>query len=207
MFGLREKALNLVPAWPWWRRRHSAAPASTSAAYRRNSTFMPVNLPRVAEAEGFGWRSEGVSFDWDTLRDNKSKEIARLNAIYERLLNAPGVDIITGHGALTGPVRARQRPHLSRRENLLATGTWPALPDIPGNELALTSNEIFDLRNFQRLLIVGGGYIATEFAVFFQAWAPRYSRVTGANYFFAALTTISVVPRRRNAQVWRGPAL
>lgn len=122
------------------------------------------------EAEGFGWRSEGVSFDWDTLRDNKSKEIARLNAIYERLLNAPGVDIITGHGTLTGPQSVLVNGQTYHAEKiLLATGTWPALPDIPGNELALTSNEIFDLAQFpQRLLIVGGGYIATEFASIFS---------------------------------------
>lgn len=122
------------------------------------------------EAKGFGWRSEGISFDWDTLRDNKSKEIARLNAIYERLLNAPGVDIIAGHGTLTGPQSVLVNGHTYHAEKiLLATGTWPALPDIPGNELALTSNEIFDLAQFpQRLLIVGGGYIATEFASIFS---------------------------------------
>jgi len=55
------------------------------------------------EATGFGWRSEGTTFDWSVLRDNKTKEIARLNAIYERLLEAPGVDIIQGHGKLTDP--------------------------------------------------------------------------------------------------------
>ncbi len=122
------------------------------------------------EAEGFGWRSDGVSFNWDTLRDNKSKEIARLNAIYERLLNSPGVDIITGHGMLSGPQSVLVNGHTYHAEKiLLATGTWPALPDIPGNELALTSNEIFDLAQFpQRLLIVGGGYIATEFASIFS---------------------------------------
>ena len=83
------------------------------------------------EAKGFGWRSDGVSFDWDTLRDNKSKEIARLNAIYERLLNAPGVDIITGHGTLTGPQSVLVNGHTYHAEKiLLATGTWPALPDL-----------------------------------------------------------------------------
>ena len=121
------------------------------------------------DARGFGWQSEGVSFDWDTLRDNKSKEIARLNAIYERLLEAPGVDIIEGHGRLTGPHEVAVGDTRYRAEKiLLATGTWPAQPSIPGIELALTSNEIFDLPHFpERLLIVGGGYIATEFASIF----------------------------------------
>ncbi len=119
---------------------------------------------------GFGWQSEGITFDWNTLRDNKSKEIARLNAIYERLLEAPGVEIIAGHGRLTGPQEvAVGDAHYRARKILLATGTWPALPDIPGIELAQTSNEIFDLPQLpERLLIVGGGYIATEFASIFS---------------------------------------
>ena len=110
------------------------------------------------EAEGFGWRAEGVSFDWETLRDNKTKEIARLNAIYGRLLEAPGVEIIEGHGRLTGAQTVAVGDKTYRAEKiLLATGTWPALPDIPGIELALTSNEIFDLPRFpERLLIIGG---------------------------------------------------
>ena len=122
------------------------------------------------EAEGFGWRAEGVSFDWETLRDNKTKEIARLNAIYGRLLEAPGVEIIEGHGRLTGAQTVAVGDKTYRAEKiLLATGTWPALPDIPGIELALTSNEIFDLPRFpKRLLIIGGGYIATEFASIFS---------------------------------------
>lgn len=122
------------------------------------------------ESAGFGWRAEDVSFDWNTLRDNKTNEIARLNAIYARLLEAPGVDIIEGHGELAGPQEVVVGESRYRAEKiLLATGTWPAMPDIPGIELALTSNEIFDLERFpERLLIVGGGYIATEFASIFS---------------------------------------
>lgn len=112
------------------------------------------------DSTGFGWQSEGITFDWSTLRDNKTKEIARLNAIYGRLLEAPGVDIIQGHGRLTGPQEvAVGDAHYRAEKILLATGTWPARPDIPGIELALTSNEIFDLPELpERLLIVGGGY-------------------------------------------------
>jgi len=122
------------------------------------------------ESAGFGWRAESVSFDWNTLRDNKTKEVARLNAIYERLLEAPGVDIIEGHGTLAGPQEVVVGASRYRAQKiLLATGTWPAMPEIPGVELALTSNEIFDLDRFpERLLIVGGGYIATEFASIFS---------------------------------------
>ena len=111
------------------------------------------------ESAGFGWKAEGVSFDWNTLRDNKTKEIARLNAIYARLLEAPGVDIIEGHGTLVGPQEVVVGESRYRAEKiLLATGTWPAMPEIPGIELALTSNDIFDVERFpERLLIVGGG--------------------------------------------------
>jgi len=122
------------------------------------------------ESAGFGWQAEGVSFDWSTLRDNKTNEIARLNAIYARLLEAPGVDIIEGHGTLAGPQEVVVgETHYRAEKILLTTGTWPAMPEIPGIELALTSNEIFDLERFpERLLIVGGGYIATEFASIFS---------------------------------------
>ena len=121
------------------------------------------------ESAGFGWQSKDITFDWTVLRDNKTKEIARLNAIYERLLEAPGVDIIQGHGKLTGPHEVSVGETRYRAEKiLLATGSWPAMPKIPGIELALTSNEIFDLPQLpERLLIVGGGYIATEFASIF----------------------------------------
>ena len=122
------------------------------------------------ESSGFGWQTEGVSFHWNTLRDNKTNEIARLNAIYARLLEAPGVDIIKGHGTLAGPQEVVVGGSRYRAEKiLLAAGTWPAMPEIPGIELALTSNDIFDMERFpERLLIVGGGYIATEFAGIFS---------------------------------------
>ena len=122
------------------------------------------------ESAGFGWKTEGISFHWNTLRDNKTNEIARLNAIYARLLEAPGVDIIEGHGTLAGPQEiVVGETHYRAEKILLATGTWPAMPEIPGIELALSSNEIFDLERFpERLLIVGGGYIATEFASIFS---------------------------------------
>ncbi len=122
------------------------------------------------ESARFGWQTEGISFHWNTLRDNKTIEIARLNSIYARLLEAPGVDIIEGHGALAGPQEVVVgETHYRAKKILLATGTWPAMPEIPGIELALSSNEIFDMDRFpERLLIVGGGYIATEFASIFS---------------------------------------
>lgn len=122
------------------------------------------------EAQGFGWLGERPTFDWSTLRDNKSKEIARLNAIYERLLAAPGVDILSGHGRLINPHEVQVGDQIYRTKHvLLATGTWPNMPEIPGAELAISSNEVFDLPQLpDRILIIGGGYIATEFAGIFN---------------------------------------
>ena len=121
------------------------------------------------DAKGFGWQASDITFDWAELRDNKITEIDRLNALYERLLRTPGVDILSGHGTLVGPQEvAVGDQHYRAEKILLATGTWPYLPEIPGINLALTSNDIFDLDQLpEHILIVGGGYIATEFAGIF----------------------------------------
>ena len=123
-----------------------------------------------SDSAGFGWQSESPPFDWATLRDRKKAEISRLNAIYERLLETPGATIISGRAKLLGPQEVEVSGKAYRAEKiLLATGTWPFVPELPGKEHMLTSNEIFDLEQFpERLLIVGGGYIATEFAGIFN---------------------------------------
>jgi len=122
------------------------------------------------DSAGFGWESETPRFDWATLRDRKKAEISRLNAIYERLLEAPGATIISGRATLLGPQEVAVAGKTYHTEKiLLATGTWPFIPDWPGKAHMLSSNEIFDLEHFpERLLIVGGGYIATEFAGIFN---------------------------------------
>lgn len=118
------------------------------------------------DAQGFGWQSGPVTFDWATLRDNKTREIQRLNGIYQTLLEKPGVDIIRGHGRLISPREVQVGEPVYRARNiLLAVGGWPFVPDIPGREHAITSNEIFYLDALPAAMtIVGGGYIATEFA-------------------------------------------
>jgi len=122
------------------------------------------------DSMGFGWQPGEPGFDWPTLRDNKKAEILRLNAIYERLLEGPGATIIHGRATLSDAHTVAVGDEIYRAEKiLLATGTWPHVPEAPGSEHLLTSNEIFDLENFpERLLIVGGGYIATEFAGIFN---------------------------------------
>lgn len=121
---------------------------------------------QVENAKGFGWETPTPSFHWPTLRDNKTNEISRLNGIYESLLANAKVQVIDGRGKIIGPntVEVDGTQYTAERI-LIAVGGWPFVPDIPGREYALTSNEIFDLEDFPaRLAVVGGGYIAVEFA-------------------------------------------
>ncbi|MEH6347067.1 MAG: glutathione-disulfide reductase [Bermanella sp.] len=122
------------------------------------------------DAEGFGWAKTDSSFNWNTLRDNKVEEISRLNGIYENLLNNNQVSIINGRASISGPNSVVVNGQTYTAKNLLiATGGWPYVPEFPGSEHATTSNEIFDLAEFpKRVIVVGGGYIAVEFAGIFN---------------------------------------
>ncbi|KJS04028.1 MAG: glutathione reductase [Gammaproteobacteria bacterium BRH_c0] len=122
------------------------------------------------DAAGFGWTLPEASFHWPTLRDNKTKEIERLNGIYANLLDNAGVTRMEGTATIAGPNRVRMGDaEYSARHILLATGGWPFIPDFPGREHAISSNEVFYLDSFpRRVLVVGGGYIAVEFAGIFQ---------------------------------------
>ncbi|ODT79734.1 MAG: glutathione-disulfide reductase [Pelagibacterium sp. SCN 64-44] len=118
-------------------------------------------------APSFGWQVE-ASFDWPTLVANKEKEITRLEAAYTANLEKPGVEIIRDRAVVTGPNVVHlvgEGRELNARYILIATGGRPHIPHIPGAELGITSNEVFDLPALPRsLLIEGGGYIAVEFA-------------------------------------------
>jgi glutathione reductase (NADPH) len=123
-----------------------------------------------ADACGFGWSGEKPHFDWATLRDNKKAEIARLNRIYRNLLDGAGAERIDGRARIVDAhTVAVGEARYSAEKILIATGGWPYIPEFPGSEHAITSNEIFDLEHFpQRLVVVGGGYIAVEFAGIFN---------------------------------------
>ncbi|MGB0498544.1 MAG: glutathione-disulfide reductase [Rubricella sp.] len=119
------------------------------------------------DAAGYGWSVGEPTFDWPTLIRGKDKEIARLEGIYERNLQLAGVTTYRARAELTDPhgVRLSTGEAISARTILIATGGRPWVPDIPGIEHAITSNEIFHLEEQPgRILIVGGGYIACEFA-------------------------------------------
>ena len=122
------------------------------------------------DAAAYGWTVGPHTFSWSTLIANKDKEIDRLNKVYIRLLNDAGVGIFEGTGKLVDPhtvdVDGRR---ITAETILIATGGWPTMPDLPGIEHAVTSNEIFHLKEQpRRALVVGGGYVACEFAGIFN---------------------------------------
>lgn len=126
------------------------------------------------EAAGFGVDMNIDGFDWPTLRDRKTKEIERLNGIYQSLLDGPGVTTHWGHAKLTAANTVSvsndgQEQTFTAEKILLATGGWPVYPDIPGKEFFISSNEVFYLEQFpKKVLVVGSGYIAVEFAGIFN---------------------------------------
>jgi len=121
-------------------------------------------------AKSFGWTLGEPRFDWQTLLANKDREIARLNGVYENLLATAGVAILRARATVVDPhtVEVAGRRYTARHI-LVATGSWPQVPSIPGRERAITSNEAFFLETLpRRALVVGGGYIALEFASIFN---------------------------------------
>lgn len=127
------------------------------------------------DSRGFGWQSDIPAFDWQVLRDNKTREISRLNGIYDRLLDGSGVKVFDGRAAISGKNTITVSGQTIKAKHILiATGGWPFVPDFPGKEFALTSNEIFDLPEFPAsILVVGGGYIALEFAGIFAGLGSK----------------------------------
>ena len=122
----------------------------------------------IEDAEGYGWSlpKDQVRFDWARLVANKNAEIERLNGIYARMLENAGVTIIEGSATLADAntvVVENQR--YSAKHITVATGSWPVIPDVPGKECILSSNEMFYLPQLPRQAVIwGGGYIAVEFA-------------------------------------------
>jgi glutathione reductase (NADPH) len=121
-------------------------------------------------AKSFGWTLGEPRFDWRTLLANKDREIARLNGVYESVLAKAGAQILRARATVLDAhaVEAGGRRYTARHI-LVATGSWPQVPQIPGRELAITSNEAFFLEKLpRRALVVGGGYVALEFASIFN---------------------------------------
>jgi glutathione reductase (NADPH) len=118
-------------------------------------------------SKGYGWNSNSKpQLSWKTLRDNKTKEILRLNGIYQSLINNSGADLFDGRAIVVGPQKVSINNQVySVKTILIATGGWPFIPKFPGSEHAVSSNEMFYLDELPKTaLVVGGGYIAVEFA-------------------------------------------
>lgn len=121
----------------------------------------------MEDAKRFGWTTDGATFDWPTLRDNVAAEVDRLEGLYGQTFSNAGVEVIRERAVVTGPnsVKLATGREITAKTILVATGAWPAVPNIPGAELGITSNEIFNLPELpKRAVIAGAGYIANEFA-------------------------------------------
>lgn len=137
------------------------------------------------DARGFGWDVNRPDHDWSKLVSAKKNEISRLNGIYDNLLAGANVQLFNSRATLIDANTVQVgETQVSADKILIATGGWPFVPDIPGAELTVTSNEIFDLDVFpKRILIVGGGYVAVEFAGIFNGLGSQTTLSYRGNCF------------------------
>ncbi|AIY41539.1 Glutathione reductase [Collimonas arenae] len=136
-------------------------------------------------ASSFGWTAGKPQFDWATLIANKNREIHRLNEVYRGLLLNSGVALHEGHARLLDAHTVEiNGQRISAANILIATGGWPQVPEIPGKEHAITSNEAFFLKQLpRRVLVIGGGYIAVEFASIFHGLGAKTSLLYRGDMF------------------------
>ncbi|MBK6604775.1 MAG: glutathione-disulfide reductase [Leptospiraceae bacterium] len=131
------------------------------------------------ESHGFGWEGAALTLNWDTLKSNRRKEISRLNGVYANLLTGSGVQVFNARARLAGAhLVVLDGKTYSAKHVLIATGGTPFVPDVPGADLVVTSDAMFDLHPFpKRLLVVGGGYIACEFASIFNGLGAQVTQL------------------------------
>ncbi|HYW55331.1 MAG TPA: glutathione-disulfide reductase [Polaromonas sp.] len=131
------------------------------------------------ESRGFGWVGEAPVLDWEMLKTNRAREITRLNGIYNQLLTGAGVKIITSWATLQDAHTVQMDQQIfTAKTILIATGGTPTVPAVTGREHVVTSDQMFDLKPFpKRLLVVGGGYIACEFASIFNGLGAHVTLV------------------------------
>ncbi len=133
----------------------------------------------------FGWRMEARGFDWPTLRDGAANFIAAANKRMETMLEKAGVRLLRGRATLAGAHQvAVDGQRYTARNILLATGSQPALPAFPGREYLLTSDQMFGLQQLpNHLLVIGGGYIASEFAGIFHRFGVKVTQIYRGELF------------------------
>ncbi|BAI96543.1 glutathione reductase [Sphingobium sp. TA15] len=134
----------------------------------------------LKDARRFGWNVPDCGFEWTTLRDNVLADVDRLEGLYRNTLDNHKVELIPERATITGPhgVRLASGREVSAKYILVSTGAWPIVPDIEGAEHGVTSNEVFHLDECpKRIVIVGGGYIANEFAGIFHQFGSHVTMV------------------------------
>ena len=134
----------------------------------------------LADARRFGWEVPACNFNWQVLRDNVLDEVTRIEGAYTDTLQNNKVEIVKQRATVAGPNRVRlaDGTEVSAGKILVATGSWPQLPDFPGAEHGITSNEVFHLDAVpRRAVIAGGGYIANEFAGIFHQFSCHVTLV------------------------------
>jgi len=134
----------------------------------------------LGHAQHKGWTIKDAAFDWGTLRDFVNADVDRLEGLYGETLGGAGVESFSERAVITGPnsVRLASGREITAKYVLVATGGWPVMPDFEGKEHCITSNEIFHLEEQpKRLVVMGGGYIAVEFAGVFNALGSKVTLV------------------------------
>ncbi len=135
----------------------------------------------LKDARRFGWDVPAdCPFDWKRLRDNVMEEVDRINQAYTTTLNSNGVEIILDRATVTGPhsVKLGDGREIGAKYILIATGATPVVPECPGHEHGITSNEVFHLDAVpKRILIAGAGYIANEFAGIFNEFGAKVTLI------------------------------
>lgn len=155
----------------------------------------------LADARRFGWQVPDCRFDWPTLRDNVLADVDRLNRIYQQTLDTHDVTTFHERASVSGPqeVTLASGQRVRAKTILIATGAWPIVPDVPGAEHGITSNEVFHLDALpKRVVIAGGGYIANEFAGIFNEFG---SEVTVVNRSDQILRSYDAQIRDRLLQI------
>lgn len=155
----------------------------------------------LKDARRFGWHVPDCDFDWPVLRDNVLADVDRLEGLYRNTLDSHKVTLFAERATVTGPhgVRLASGQEITAKVILIATGAWPMIPELEGAEHGITSNEVFHLDECpKRIVIVGGGYIANEFAGIFHQFG---SHVTIVNRSAALLRGYDEQIRDRLLQI------
>ncbi|MFC3099656.1 glutathione-disulfide reductase [Altererythrobacter lauratis] len=160
----------------------------------------------LGHAGNYGWTIEGARFDWPTLRDFVNRDVDRLEGLYGKTLESHGVEVFAERATIAGPntVRLASGREITAAHILIAVGAWPMMPDFPGVEHCISSNEMFHLEEQpKRLMVVGGGYIALEFAGIFNALGSEVTVVNRSDRLLRSYDA-QVVERALHIMMGRG---